>query len=481
MALEARMNRSPVIVWFRRDLRLDDNLAVIAAMESQRPIVPVFIWEPDEGGGASRGSASRVWLHDSLRALRGDLRKQGSELVIRKGVSGEELGRLVTETGAAAVYWNRRYEPGIVRRDSAIREELLEAGIEARSWNSSLLVEPQSLLNKAGRPFQVFTPFWKACLLRGFDKPAPMPGGNLKSPGAFPESVTVDELGLQPDSNWHESIRSAWDVGESSARRRLEVFAEGAVAAYSNSRDIPGVDGTSALSPHLHFGEIGPRQIAAAVSKAAGASRGAQVYLSEIGWREFAHYLLHHFPRTVDSPLKQDFERFPWEPDDEALRRWQRGETGYPIVDAGMRQLWRTGWMHNRVRMIVASVLVKHLLQPWQRGAEWFMDTLVDADLANNTLGWQWTAGCGADAAPFFRVFNPIAQGEKFDPEGDYVRRWIPELAQLPDKYIHQPWIGPPEILVQAGVTIGGNYPAPIVDHKKARARALMAYDKMRI
>jgi len=288
-------------------------------------------------------------------------------------------------------------------------------------------------------------------------------------------------LGLLPEISWHEPIEAAWKVGEEAARRRLTKFVEGSVNAYSSDRDVPGVDGTSALSPHLHFGEISPRQVAAAVSKAAGDSHGAKVYLSEIGWREFAHYLLHHFPDTVEKPLKPDFERFPWEPDAQLLKKWQRGQTGYPIVDAGMRQLWKTGWMHNRVRMIVASFLIKHLLQPWQRGAEWFWDTLVDADLASNTLGWQWTAGCGADAAPFFRIFNPMTQGEKFDPEGDYVRRWVPQLGDLPVRYIHQPWTAPSAILARCGVSLGVDYPEPIVDHKQARARALLAYDKMRI
>ncbi len=473
--------KRPAIVWFRRDLRLEDNPALNAAIETGRPIIPVFIWEPDEGGAAAPGSAGRVWLHASLSRLRERLQQRGASLVVRQGESHEELGRLIAETGAVAVYWNRRYEPDIIKRDAAIKESLLGSGIEAISWNGSLLFEPQSMPNKSGRPYQVFTPFWKACLSRGFDPPAAAPAGKFRHPSAAPRSLAIDELGLLPQINWHDPILSAWDVGEAAADRRLRTFADASVADYSTHRDIPGIDGTSALSPHLHFGEIGPRQIVQAVAGTGRGSRGAQVFLSEVGWREFAHHLLFHFPDTARAPLKPDFERFPWEPDDDLLRRWQRGKTGYPIVDAGMRQLWRTGWMHNRVRMIVASFLVKHLLQPWQRGAEWFWDTLVDADLANNTLGWQWTAGCGADAAPFFRVFNPIAQGEKFDPQGDYVRRWIPELAQLPDKSIHQPWTTPAAELEQAGVSIGSDYPAPIVDHKRARTRALMAYDKMRL
>ena len=474
------MNR-PIILWFRRDLRLNDNPALTAAALADRPIICVFIWETNEGGEATPGAASRVWLHASLSKLRERLRDRGASLIVRQGESRAELGRLIKETGADAVYWNRRHEPGIVERDAAIKKELRSSGIEARSWNSSLLFEPQAVANKSGRPYQVFTPFWKACLLRGFDQPVSLPAGKFRAPDAFPHSMEIEELGLLPGINWHESILSAWETGEAAARRRLRTFVDASVAAYPKDRDMPGVDGSSALSPHLHFGEIGPRQIVQAVAEAEKNSRGAQVFLSEIGWREFAHHLLHHFPDTVNSPLKPDFERFPWEPDDRSLRRWQRGETGYPIVDAGMRQLWQTGWMHNRVRMIVASFLVKHLLQPWQRGAEWFRDTLVDADLANNTLGWQWTAGCGADAAPFFRVFNPIAQGEKFDARGEYVRRWIPELRRLPDKFIHEPWTAPADVLNEAGVELDVDFPSPIVDHKMARARALMAYDKMRL
>jgi deoxyribodipyrimidine photo-lyase len=479
MSSHARMQ--PVILWFRRDLRLQDNPALAAAADSGRPIIPAFIWEAEEGSAAAPGAASRVWLHHSLHALDQSLRERDASLILRAGDSREELRRLVHETNAAAVYWNRRYEPDIIRRDAAIKSELKENGIDAASWNSSALIEPTDLLNASGKPFQVFTPFWKACLKREFEAAVASPRGPLKFTKEPPSSVALEELGLRPRRPWHETMMAANAPGEAAAAVRLKEFVKQSVEHYDSARDIPGIDGTSMLSPHLHFGEIGPRQIVDALPDHSDNPKGSRVFLSEVGWREFARYLLFHFPQTTDTPLKPDFERFPWEPDEHSLRRWQRGETGYPIVDAGMRQLWQTGWMHNRVRMIVASFLIKHLLQPWQRGAEWFWDTLIDADLANNTLGWQWTAGCGADAAPFFRIFNPFGQGEKFDAKGEYVRRWIPELRRLPDKFIHEPWTAPADVLKEAGLELDVHYPSPIVDHKMARARALMAYDKMRL
>ncbi len=470
------MSDSPILLWFRNDLRLRDNDALSEAVRTGRPLIPCFIWSPEDEEDWRPGEASNAWLHHSLGCLAESLAERGLRLILRQGPAEAELGRLIAETGATAVFWNRRYEPAIIARDSTIKQSLGESGLEARSWNSSLLIEPTSLLNKSGRPFQVFTPFWKACLKRGFASPTSLPGGTLRGPNTQPASLNLERLELLPSLDWGKTVVSGWKIGETAARNRLRSFARQASRDYQRDRDIPSVDGTSALSPHLHFGEIGPREIAAAIRAAAPDSRGAQVYLSEIGWREFAHSLLFHFPHTTTEPLKADFERFPWEPDETLLRRWQRGETGYPIVDAGMRQLWQTGWMHNRVRMIVASFLVKHLLQPWQRGAEWFWDTLFDADLASNTLGWQWTAGCGADAAPYFRVFNPTTQGEKFDPVGNYVRRWVPELKAMPDKFIHQPWAAPGDLR-----RASADYPAPLVDHKQARARALLAYDRMRL
>lgn len=475
------MNKNPVIVWLRRDLRLNDNDAFTAAVESGAPIIACFIWAPEEEGDWAPGAASRVWLHHSLGALRDSLEKRGLRLIVRRGPTEAALGQLIQGSGASRVFWNRLSEPQAMLRDARIEKNLRDQGVEARHWNASLLVEPASLLNKSGKPYQVFTPFWRACLEREFEAPPRIPSGQLAAPKKWPASLAIDELELLPRHDWQNALASCWTVGEGAARGVLKRFAADKVAAYADERNTPSVEGTSSLSAHLHFGEIGPREVWARVMSAHPRSTGSKVFLSEIGWREFAHYLLFHFPDTVDRPLKEDFAGFPWEPDEALLRRWQKGETGYPIVDAGMRQLWQTGWMHNRVRMIVASFLVKHLLQPWQRGAEWFWDTLVDADLANNTLGWQWTAGCGADAAPFFRVFNPIAQGEKFDPDGAYVKRWVPELKRLPDQFVHQPWAAPADALEEAGVKIGSTYPAPVVDHKTARARALMAYERMKL
>jgi deoxyribodipyrimidine photo-lyase len=477
------MKESPVIVWFRQDLRLNDNDAFLAAVETGEPIIPCYIWAPEEEGDWAPGAASRVWLRHSLAALRESLEKRGLKLIVRRGPTEVSLRQLIQRSGAGRMFWNRRFEPEVALRDARIEKDLRRDDIEARSWNASLLVEPESLLNLSGKPYQVFTPFWKACLKRGFEQPKPkrLPAGRLSAPEKWPASLELDELELLPRRDWHKGLAAYWTGGEEEARRVVKRFVVNKAAAYANERNTPSIAGTSSLSPHLHFGEIGPREVYSRLMSADSNSIGSKVFLSEIGWREFAHYLLFHFPETVHRPLKPDFERFPWEPNDEALRRWQKGETGYPIVDAGMRQLWQTGWMHNRVRMIVASFLVKHLLQPWQRGAEWFWDTLVDADLASNTMGWQWTAGCGADAAPFFRVFNPIAQGEKFDPDGAYVKKWLPELNGLPDQFVHQPWVAPADALEQAGVKIGSTYPAPIVDHKTARARALMAYERMKL
>ena len=468
------------IVWFRHDLRLDDNPA-LAAAAARGAVVPVFIWAPDEEAPWEPGAAARWWLHQSLGRLAAALAKAGSPLVIRRGGSLATLRKLAGEAGATHVTWNRRYEPAVVKRDTAIKKALAADGLAVESFNGGLLYEPAHVATKQGRPYQVFTPFWRALLER--DEPAEPTAAPRKLAPATKRvaSLGVDDLGLLPTIPWAGTMEQTWSPGEAGARKRLDAFVATGLAGYATGRDRPDRDGTSALSPHLHFGELSPRRAWHAVRQAAGGrpvaklTGGPEAYLRELGWREFAGHLLFHFPHTSDAPLRSDYARFPWVRDPVGLRAWQRGRSGFPIVDAGMRQLWATGWMHNRVRMIVASFLVKDLRVSWLEGARWFWDTLVDADLAANTLGWQWAAGCGADAAPYFRIFNPTSQGEKFDPDGSYVRTWVPELAKLPAGDIHAPAEAETSVLAKAAVALGRDYPEPLVDHAAARKLALAA------
>jgi len=494
------------LVWFRIDLRLADNPALQAAIQRGGAIIPVFIHAPEEEAPWSPGGASSWWLHQSLKSLDDSLRAAGSRLVIRRGPTLTTLRELQRETGAMAVFWNRRYEPAVIVRDKQLKETLRADGMEVESFNAALLHEPWTIQNQSGKPFQVFTPFWKHCQTRP-DPAAPLAAPRkLHAPRQWPKSLPLDALELEPKIKWAEGMRATGQPGEAGARVQLKTFLKSAFANYTNDRNRPDLTGTSRLSPHLHFGEISPRQIWHALRRHADV--GAPVsdparnkntklmsrvgdrrsvadwrtsqFLAEIGWREFAHHLLYHFPHTPTEPLRADFKKFPWRKDAAFLKAWQKGHTGYPIVDAGMRELWVTGWMHNRVRMIVASFLVKDLLLSWTEGAAWFWDTLVDADLAQNTSGWQWTAGCGADAAPYFRVFNPISQGEKFDPQGDYVRKWCPELAKLPDEWLHHTWQAPADVLASAGVCLGRDYPEPVVSHAIAREVALEAFAKLK-
>ena len=480
---------TPAIVWFRQDLRLRDNPALDAASRRGGPVIPVYVMDEEGEGAWPLGGASRWWLHHSLEALSESLRERGSRLVVARGGSGTVMDRLAEETGAGAVFWNRRYEPSVIARDTEVKASLSVRGIEARSFNGSLLFEPHTVANKQGGPFQVFTPFWRHCLERPVEPPLPLRlEGLARKVPAWPRSLGLSDLGLLPRVRWDAGFPEVWQPGEKGAARRLKGFVSGPIGAYGDLRNRPDLDRTSMLSPFLHFGELSPRQVWAAVkslSTDSGVfppSAGAEVFLREIGWREFAHHLLFHFPTTPESPLRSEFNRFPWakDPGGKMLAAWTRGATGYPIVDAGMRQLWATGWMHNRVRMVVASFLVKHLRIPWGEGARWFWNTLVDADLANNTLGWQWSAGCGADAAPYFRIFAPVKQGMQCDPEGAYVRRFVPEIAALPTEHLHAPWEAPQSVLAEAGVRLGENYPHPIVDHAAARALALGAFRSLR-
>jgi deoxyribodipyrimidine photo-lyase len=474
------------LVWFRSDLRIADNPALCAAVAAGAPVVPVYLYAPTEEGAWRPGAASNWWLHQSLTRLGQGLAALGAELCVRASDDSlASLEALVRECGASRVVWNRRYEPAIRARDEIIKRTLRAQGVETESYSSALLHEPWSIRTGSGGPYQVFTPFWRHCKsLADPAEPLPAPRA-LSAPPKRPSSQSIESLALLPELDWPAGLAAAWTPGEPEAQRRLERFTHEALEDYTSRRDEPGSAGTSRLSPHLHFGEIGPRQVWHAVRRAAQAQSGNpswrdSQFLAEIGWREFAHHLLFHFPHTPDQPLRANFARFPWQPGGAPLHAWQRGATGYPLVDAGMRELWRTGWMHNRVRMITASFLVKDLLIPWISGARWFWDTLVDADLASNTLGWQWVAGCGADAAPFFRVFNPVTQGSRFDGAATYVRRWVPELAALPDDWIHQPWAAPAPVLHAAGVTLGIDYPKPLVDHEAARQRALQAFASIR-
>lgn len=473
------------LLWFRQDLRLADNPA-LAAARAHGTVLPVYILDDADRGPWRWGAAKRAWLHHSLRALDHALRARGSRLVLRRGPAQAAIERLIGETGANAVFWNRCYEPFAVARDEALKARLVARRVVARSFNAGLLAEPWDFASGGGNPYAIFTPFWKA--LRGRIGAEGMPASprapeRLPAPPDWPDSDPIDAWALAPRDAAGGFPPSA-APGEAGARARLGGFIDRALGAYASMRDRPDRDGTSLLSPSLALGEIGPRQVWQAVAAAAAAQPGqsgaAESFLRELGWREFCQHLLFHFPELPRCNWRAAFDAFPWRDDPAGLKAWRDGMTGYPVVDAGMRQLRRTGWMHNRVRMIAASFLVKDLLVDWRHGQAWFWERLVDADLANNAAGWQWVAGSGADAAPYFRVFNPVLQGRKFDPGGDYVRRFVPELARLPDGLIHEPWTAPAEALEAAGIVLGRNYPRPIVDHAAARARALAAYRAMR-
>ncbi|RLS55476.1 MAG: deoxyribodipyrimidine photo-lyase [Planctomycetota bacterium] len=470
------------IVWLQRDLRLDDQPAFAAAVARGQPVIPVFI-HSGAGGNGALGSASAWWLHHSLTALGSQLENIGSRLILRSGETQTVLDQLIQETGATAVYWSRRYEPEHIVREQHLLSKLRQRGLTVARFNSSLLFEPGEVQTRTGTPYQVFTPFWKSVSPRLSAISAQPEIKALRRPATWPASESLTAWQLLPSIPWDGGFYHRWTPGEAGARQRLKQFLKNAVFQYATDRNHPAQTGTSRLSPHLHFGEISPHRIVLELHQQLGViPDDARIFLSEIGWREFAHHILYHFPQTPQEPLRKVFQRFPWNQNQPSeWRAWTHGQTGYPIVDAGMRELWTTGWMHNRVRMIVGSFLTKDLRISWYEGARWFWDTLVDADLASNTLGWQWVGGCGADAAPYFRIFNPVSQGEKFDATGDYVRRWVPELARLSNPWIHQPWNAPDWELTQAGVRLGETYPAPIVDHAKARVAALAAFQSIKV
>jgi deoxyribodipyrimidine photo-lyase len=464
------------VVWFRLDLRRQDN-AALAAAAGAGPIVPLYILDDVNPGPWKLGGASRWWLHHSLEALHTDL----GGLVLLRGDPRDVLPKFAARVSATHVFWNRCYESFAIARDHEIKTTLQNSGIDAQSFNGSLLFEPWEVATGTKEPFKVYTPFWRSCTSRSIASPVTTPPFKVK---AVDEGDRLDDWELLPQRpNWAAGWDKMWQPGEKGAINRLETFIARELAEYRTLRDRPDRHNVSRLSPHLHFGEISPRTVWAKVSRHSDdASRRQDVvkFLSELGWREFAYHLLYHFPSLPERNWRSSFDAYPWHDDKAHLTAWQRGQTGFPLVDAGMRALWRTGWMHNRVRMVAASFLVKHLRIDWRRGEAWFWDTLLDADLANNAAGWQWVAGSGADASPYFRIFNPILQGRTFDPNGDYIRRWCPELAHLPTRFIHAPFEASPEILERAGVRLGETYPKPIVDHEKARRAALEGYQHVR-
>lgn len=468
------------LVWFRQDLRVSDNPALVTAAKAGR-VLPVFILEDPAHSGETHplGGASRWWLHGSLAALA----KRLPGLVLLRGSARHLIPEVARKAGAEAVFWNRCYDPHSVERDTDIKAALKEEGIDARSFKASLLYEPWELETKTGGPYKVYSPFWKAARQLEIDAPLEVPE-KVEFAG-FDKGYELEDLELLPKRpNWAKGWEELWQPGEKAAQQRLTAFLDDGLEGYGALRNRPDLPNVSRLSPALHFGDISPRQVWAKVkeriSERESVASDGMKFLSELAWREFSHHLLYHFPKLPCENWRPAFDAYPWRDSSEDLERWKLGKTGYPIVDAGMRELWQTGYMHNRVRMIAASFLVKHLRLHWSHGEAWFRDTLLDADLANNSAGWQWVAGSGADAAPYFRIFNPMTQGEKFDPDGHYVRRWVPELKDLPTKYLFAPFEADKETLETAGVRLGDTYPEPIVDHARARQAALDGYEAVK-
>lgn len=466
---------APVLIWFRHDLRLFDHPALLAAIRTRRPVIPVHVLDDAAPGAWRPGGAARWWLHHSLSALGTALKAAGSRLILRRGPWAEVLPALVRESGAVAVHAGRLHEPWARAADGAVAAAL---PVPVHFHRTATLFDPETMRGRQGTPFTVYTPFARACLSAAPPAPPEAAPERIPAPATWPRSETLAEWDLLPDdAGQAQRLAQVWTPGEAAAQRRLADFVDDALDRYAGARDHPGTEGTSRLSPHLRWGEVSPATVWHAAATAAGhRGQGLEAFQKELLWREFAIHLLRHHPHLPAQPLSRAFAAFPWRDAPDALRAWQEGRTGYPTVDAGMRQLRDTGWMHNRVRMITASFLVKHLLLPWQAGARWFWERLVDADLAANSASWQWVAGSASGANPFFRIFNPLLQGERFDPDGRYVRRHVPELAQLPDAFMHRPWEAPAAVLAAAGVTLGRTYPPPMVDHGAARRRALDAF-----
>lgn len=472
---------SCIIHWFREDLRISDNPALRAASVQQFPVVCLYIFENEDSLHAMK-EPQKQWLHQSLVSLRSDLEKYRISLLIEKGNPISIWKKLIRKTNPEQVFWNRSYSPLAEERDEKIKEMLEKEGIEATICKSSLLLEPEEVKTNQGSYFKIFTPFYRAhkkiCKLSPI---SPLPQKNKRNVRF--SSLKIEDLKLLP-KNASLDILQFWEIGERAAKKRLEDFLKTGLSTYLAKRDFPAINATSKLSPYLHFGEISPKQIALRISeqikKKPSVRKNAEGFLRELIFRDFAYNLLHHVPFLTTRPFRPEFSRLKWKKNKKHLISWQQGITGYPLVDAGMRELYSTGWMHNRVRMVVASFLIKDLFIPWQEGERWFWQRLVDADLANNSFNWQWSAGCGPDAFPFFRVFNPMAQAKKYDPEGLYIKKWVPELAKLPIKYLFSPWEAPKEVLQKAGIQLGKTYPFPIVDHDETKKSILPAFRKMR-
>ncbi|RDJ06199.1 cryptochrome/photolyase family protein [Rhizobium grahamii] len=475
----ATENARPVILWFRKDLRLDDNRALHAACKLGRPIIAIYIREPRSDGTGPLGAAQAWWLHHSLESLEMALGKLGGRLHLISGDALDLLCDLIDDSGAEMVLWNRRYDPAGIAIDTRIKRALAEQGIEAKSFSGQLLHDPSRLMTGAGTPYRTYTPFWRALEKLGEPDDPLDPPAKVKFIDLPQKSEPLAEWRLLPTKpDWASEFKDIWVPGEEAAHRRLTDFVENDLQGYRRNRDQPSRRATSLLSPYLALGVISPARI---WCETRGSSKRVPVadlvhFRKELAWREFSYHLIYHFPELPNRNWNDRMDAFPWQNDKKHFSAWTKGVTGYPIVDAGMRQLWRHGFMHNRVRMIVASFLVKDLMIDWRHGETWFRETLVDADPANNAASWQWVAGSGADASPFFRIFNPTLQGEKFDPDGSYVREFIPELANLDNKYIHRPFDAPASVLASAAIKLGTTYPEPVVDHAFARDRVLVAY-----
>lgn len=478
-------NKKIAILWIRQDLRLHDNQALIESLNFDY-VIPCFVLQVEKDQEWQLGAASKWWLHHSLQSFQLSLEDLGSKLLLLKGEPEKELIKVARHYKATRILWNRNYNPQESHSVQALMREAQKNNLETVPCHGSVLCEKNLLLKDDGSPYRVYTAFWKKFLKvykpQHLDKPDKLPPVPEKPQM---ESLSLKKLNLLPKVSWDSGFGDYWQPGEQSAIEKTASFIKNKIFNYQKNRDSPQLDGTSMLSPHLRFGEIHPQRILYQVVEEFGPLAHLKdpniiQFAKEILWREFSYHLLQHFPATTNQPLVESFQRFPYKQNKKWFDAWTKGATGYPVVDAGMRQLWKTGWMHNRVRMITASFLVKHLGIHWLEGAKWFWDTLVDADLASNTQGWQWTAGCGADAAPFFRIFNPITQGQKFDPQGEYVSLWCPEISNLPSKWIHKPWEASKQELTQAGICLGVDYPNPIVEHKASRERALSQYEQIK-